>query len=86
MYVFVLIGSAQVNECSFSIAPIRKFVWWVVQIFSLTVGDGALAVPVAELSVGTDQKLAVTLRDDLGKSPHAFIRSGFDVCKDLFFR
>jgi len=40
-----------------------------VQIFSLTVGDGTLAVPVAELSVGTDQKLAVTLRDDLGNFP-----------------
>ena len=31
-------------------------------------GDGKLAVPVAELSVGTEQKLVVTLRDDLGKS------------------
>lgn len=38
----------------------------VAEISSLTVGDGKLAVPVAELSVGTDQKLAVTLRDDLG--------------------
>lgn len=37
------------------------------QVFSLTVGDDILAVPLAELSVGTDQKLAVTLRDDLGE-------------------
>ncbi|KAG0553510.1 hypothetical protein KC19_12G017200 [Ceratodon purpureus] len=38
----------------------------VAEISSLTVGDGKLAVPVTELSVGTDQKLAVTLRDGLG--------------------
>lgn len=38
----------------------------VAEVFSLTVGDDILAVPLAELSVGTDQKLAVTLRDDLG--------------------
>lgn len=31
---------------------------------SLTVGDGH----VTELSVGTDQRMIVTLRDDLGKS------------------
>lgn len=30
---------------------------------SLTVGDGH----VTELSVGTDQRMVVTLRDDLGK-------------------
>lgn len=35
---------------------------------SLTVGDDDLAVHVAELSVGTSQKLIVSLRDNLGKS------------------
>lgn len=50
-----------------------------MQISSLTVGDGKLAVPVAELSVGTDQKLVVTLRDDLGKLPYTAMLQCFPL-------